>query len=360
MLCPRCHRTYPETETNCAYDREPLTSAKRIDFVKAGRTRHVGAILGNRFQIRGFMGQGGTSRVYLAEDQQSGEPVALKVLEPPWAHDRVARERFLQEARAASVIDHAGIVKILFVGQRGDGTPYLAMEYLFGESLATSLERQARMELDVGIPVLREITLALQAAHENGVIHRDVKPDNIFLLGEPGDPYGVKLVDFGFAKLRDATITAAGTAIGTVAFMAPEQCVTDAVDQRTDVYGVGVCAYRIITGKMPYEDAPAEEVLAKHLIAPPPAPTSVVVDLDPMIAAIVEKCLRKDPALRYESMAALRADLDAVAEGIEPAAARDEPPATDVYLPAGQFSKLVARALYRKLGVPLPPAVSQA
>jgi serine/threonine-protein kinase len=232
------------------------------------------------------------------------------------------------------------------------------MEYLFGESLATSLERQARMELDVGIPVLREVTLALQAAHDNGVIHRDVKPDNIFLLGEPGDPYGVKLVDFGFAKLRDATITAAGTAIGTVAFMAPEQCVTDAVDQRTDVYGVGVCAYRIITGKMPFDDVQTEELLARHLIAPPPPPTSLVADLDPMISAIVEKCLRKDPALRYESMAALRADLDAVMAGTEPSAARDEPQGMDMYVPSGPFSKLVARALYRKLGVPLPTSFS--
>ncbi len=139
MICPRCHRTYPERETKCAYDGELLTNARRIDFVRAGRTRHIGAILGNRFQIRGFIGQGGTSRLYLAEDLESNEPVALKILEPPWAHDRVAQERFLQEARAISAIDHPGIVKIHFAGQRGDGTPYIAMEYLFGESLSAYL-----------------------------------------------------------------------------------------------------------------------------------------------------------------------------------------------------------------------------
>lgn len=351
MICPRCHRVYTEGEERCAYDNEPLTNARRIDFVKAGRTRHIGAILGNRFQIRGFIGQGGTSRVYLAEDVHTAEPIALKILEPPWAHDRVARERFLQEATAASAIDHIGVARILFVGQRGDGTPYIAMEYLFGETLHASLDRQSPMDPDVALPVLIEVTTTLEAAHSAGVIHRDVKPENIFLLGEPGEPYAVRLVDFGFAKLRDSTITAAGTAIGTVGFMAPEQCVSDEVDGRTDVYGLGVVAYRALTGIMPFAEGPTDETLARHLLAPiPPS------ELDPGLALIVEKCLRKDPAHRYASMGHLRADLEAVNEGREPDAALDSPPSEDVYVPRGPFSMMVARALYRKLGVPAPAA----
>ncbi|NUP10418.1 MAG: serine/threonine protein kinase [Polyangiaceae bacterium] len=358
MLCPRCHRTYPDTETRCHFDQEPLTNARRIDFVRAGRTRHIGAILGNRFQIRGFIGQGGTSRVYLAEDLQTQEPVALKILEPPWAHDKIARERFLQEARATSLIEHPGVVRIGFVGQRGDGTPYIAMEYLFGESLATYLERLDVMDVDVGIPVLRELASALDAAHAQGVIHRDVKPDNIFLLGEPGDPYAVKLVDFGFAKLRDSTITAAGTAIGSVGFMAPEQCVADNVDPRTDVYGLGVVAYRMFTGTLPFGEAPTEEVLGKHLAEPCIPPIELVPTFDANLSAVIAKCLRKDPAHRYDSMGALIADLDAASEGVRPRAADDVPDTEDRYEPRGPFARLVARALYRKIGLPMPSSLA--
>jgi serine/threonine protein kinase len=351
MICPRCHRVYTDGEARCTYDAEPLTNAPRIDFVKAGRTRHIGAILGNRFQIRGFIGQGGTSRVYLAEDVHSHEPIALKILEPPWAHDRVARERFLQEATAAAAIDHLGVARILFVGQRGDGTPYIAMEYLFGETLQASLVRQSPMDPDVALPVLIEVATTLEAAHARGVIHRDIKPENIFLLGEPGEPYAVRVVDFGFAKLRDSTITAAGTAIGTVGFMAPEQCVSDDVDGRTDVYGLGVVAFRALTGVMPFDDGPTDETLARHLLSPlPPS------DLDPSIACVISKCLRKDPAHRYASMAELRQDVEAVTNGQEPAAMRDIPPLEDVYVPKGPFSMMVARALYRKLNVPAPSA----
>ncbi len=357
MICPRCHRTYPERETKCAYDGELLTNARRIDFVRAGRTRHIGAILGNRFQIRGFIGQGGTSRLYLAEDLESNEPVALKILEPPWAHDRVAQERFLQEARAISAIDHPGIVKIHFAGQRGDGTPYIAMEYLFGESLSAYLERSGTIDPDVGLPVLRSTALALQAAHARGVVHRDVKPDNIFLLGEPGDPYGVKLVDFGFAKLRDATITAAGVAIGTVAFMAPEQCVADTVDERTDVYGIGVVAFRMFTGVLPFGDSPPDDVLARHLIAPCPSATATRPEIDPLLGFVIERCLKKAPENRYANMAELIDDLDALAEGREPTAGRDSVHG-DAYEPQGPFSRLVARALYRKLGVPMPASLA--
>ena len=354
MLCPRCHRIYEAAETRCAYDGETLTSERRIDFVRAGRTRHAGAVLGQRFKIRGFMGQGGTSRVYLAEDTNNQEPVAVKLLEPPWAHDRVARERFLQEARAASSIDHPGVVKIHFVGQRSDGTPYIAMEYLFGESLMTYLERVKIAEPDVGLPILRELATALGAAHDKGVIHRDVKPQNVFLVGEPGEPYGVKLVDFGFAKLRDSTITAAGTAIGSVGYMSPEQCVSDDVDPRTDVYGLGVVAFRMFSGALPFGEEPTDEVLAKHLVDPAPRLSDLREGADPGLVAVVAKCLHKDPIRRYPTMAELGADLDALGDGRPPKALDDAEVDGERYSPRGPFSRLVARALYRRIGRVLP------
>lgn len=358
MLCPRCHRVYAPGETHCKYDGTQLTSGRRIDHVRVQGTRQLGAILGNRYAVKGFIGRGGTARVYLAEDVKTGDPVAVKILDPPWAHDRIAQERFMREAEAARKVRHPGVVEILAVGSRGDGTPYIVMEYLFGETLAAALERAPRLEADIALPILREVARALEGAHEAGVLHRDVKPDNVFLLGEPGDPYGVKLVDFGFAKLRDATITAMGTAIGTAQFMAPEQCVADEADPRTDVYGFGVVAYRVLTGEMPFNATnETQDWLAWNLIAPPMPARTRLPTIDSDVEAFLDRCLRKDPANRYASMAEVIADLEALAHGQVPAAAHDEPPALDLYLPKTPFSKLVAKALYRRINVPPPASV---
>ena len=357
MICPRCHRSYSGAETHCAFDGTELSASPRIDLLNAGKTRHMGAILGDRFEIRGFVGQGGTSRVYLAKDHRSGDPVAVKLLEPPWAHDRVAKERFMQEAEAAARIHHPGVARIIFVGERGNGTPYLAMEFLFGETLETYLKRNQTMEVELLLPVLRELASTLEIAHLAGVIHRDVKPENVFLLGETDEPYGVKLVDFGFAKLRDSTITAAGIAIGSVDYMAPEQCVTDAVDARTDVYGVGMLAFKAMSGRLPFQHAPVQDQLAHNLIAP--APRLVTSgDFDPYLSAVVERCLRKHPRNRYKDMGALLRDLDAIADGQEPEASTIEAPTEDVYIPQGPFAQLATKALYRRLNVPLPAALT--
>ena len=353
MICPRCHRSYAEAETRCTFDQAELSSTPRIDLLKAGRTRQLGAILGNRFEIRGFVGQGGTSRVYLALDHRNQEPVAVKMLEPPWAHDRVARERFMQEAQAASRIHHQGVARIIFVGQRGNGIPYLAMEFLYGETLDAFLKREGTMGLDLLLPVLKELTATLQIAHLAGVIHRDVKPENVFLLGEIGEPYAVKLVDFGFAKLRDSTITAAGIAMGSVEYMAPEQCVTDNVDSRTDVFGLGMLTYRALTGKLPFDQVPIQDQLAHNLIAPAPSLISVL-EIDPFVSAFVDKCLRKSPHNRYQDMGEVLADLDALSDDREPDASSEEVPTEDIYIPQGPFAQLAAKALYRRLNVPMP------
>jgi serine/threonine-protein kinase len=260
----------------------------------------------------------------------------------------------MREAEAARAIQHPGIVEIRHVGTRGDGAPFMVMEYLFGETLAASLERTGRMELDIALPVLREVSRALHAAHEAGVLHRDVKPDNIFLLGEPGEPYAVKLVDFGFAKLRDATITAAGTAVGTAQYMAPEQCVADEADPRTDVYALGVVAYRTLTGAMPFDATATEDWLAWNLVAPPIPARVRVADIDSDVEAFLEKCLRKDPDGRYASMGDVIAELEALAAGKPLLASHEEPPALDAYVPKTTFSKLVAKQLYKRVGVPAP------
>lgn len=350
MLCPRCHRTYPSSEKHCGYDGAELTDARRIELIAARQTRHLGAVIGGRYSIRGFIGQGGTARVYLVEDLVSGEPAALKLLDPPWSQDRVARERFAREADAARVIEHPNVVQIRHVGVRSNGTPYLVMEYLHGESLASLLVREGRLGIDIALPVLASVAEALVAAHASGVLHRDLKPDNIFLVGEPGEPYGVKVVDFGLAKLRDATITAAGTAIGTAAFMSPEQCVADEADARSDVYGLGMTMFQALTGTLPFEADAPEDFLAHNLLSEPVAPSSIVPELGNALDAVVRKCLRKDPSRRYPTMSALADELDALLQERQPEAEAAEPVADDDhYTPKTPFSVLVAKALRKRL-----------
>lgn len=354
MFCPRCHRTYLEgAEAVCSFDGEALVSGSRIGHLQVHKTQHMGAILAGRYAIQGFLGRGPLARVYLAEDVKTKEPVALKVLEPPWAHDKVARDRFTRAALEAQAIQHESLVAILNVTARGDGTPIVVMEHLFGETLAEYLAR-GPMDAEIALPVLREVALAIEAIHVGGMVHRGLKPENVYLVGEPGDPYAVKVLDVGFGRIRDATVTTNGTVAGGATHMAPEQCVADEVDARTDVYGLGLVMYETFTGKRAFEGE-SEELLAKSLVAPHRPARAHLPDIDPNVEAIIDRCLRKDPALRYPTASALRADLEAVAEGIEPDAAQDEAGAFgEVYVPHGSFSKLVARSLYRRVGVSPP------
>jgi serine/threonine protein kinase len=354
VFCPRCHRTYVEgVDEVCSFDGETLVAGRRIEHLHVRKTQHMGAVLAGRYAVQGFLGRGALARVYLAEDVKTKEPVALKVLEPPWAHDKVARDRFTRAALEAQAIQHENLVSILAVTSRGDGTPIVVMEHLFGETLAEYLQR-GPMDTEIGLPVLREVALALEAVHVGGMVHRGLKPENVFLVGEAGDPYAVKVLDVGFGRIRDATVTTNGTVAGGATHMAPEQCVADEVDARTDVYGFGLVMYEMFTAKRAF-DGEGEELLAKSLVAPHRPARALVPELDPNVEAIIDRCLRKDPALRYATASALRADIEAAAEGLEPDAAQDTAsPVGEVYVPRGSFSRLVARSLYRRVGVSPP------
>lgn len=359
MFCARCHREYDAVHRFCAYDGTQLIEAPRIELFRSRPSRHRGTVLGDRYEVRGYLGKGAMARVYLAEDRETGRPVAIKVLESAHMRTRRTRERFLREAKAAAMIGHPNIVKVLDAGQRSDGLPYLVMEYLFGESLGDFLRRDQRMDVDIGVPVLRHAASGLLAAHEAGIIHRDVKPDNIFLVGEPGDPYGVKVLDFGLAKIHaQSGLTVAGVAVGTVEYMAPEQVVADRADGRTDVYGLGVVMYRTFTGALPFprtgdDDA---DLLARQLAAVPPRPSERFEGVDPAVEAVILKTLRKRPDNRYRTMADLIHDLDRLGGPRRRRLIADAPleaPA-DVYRPRGAFARNATVHFYKRLGLPPP------
>lgn len=357
MLCPKCHRQFTSEAAFCPYDGNKLSHEPRIRLLDSIPPPGGEEVLSGRYKIKGMIGQGAMAKVYLAEDLKSGEAVAVKVLSAPYAFDTKARTRFLNEAEAAARIGHPSIVRVFGSGERADRSPYLVMEFLFGESLGDLLKRVDKIPCEGILPLMRHAASGFAAAHAMGIVHRDIKPDNIFLIGAPGDPYAVKIVDFGLAKLADtASFTGVGVAIGTVAYMAPEQVVTDPVDARSDVYGLGCVLFRAICGKQPFPSRDDVTILASHLVHPMPVPSASGAAADPGLDAIILKATRKSPDNRYQRMEDFLRDIDRLlqksTETLE--AIRAPGDLNDVYTPKTAFAEQASAFFYRRAGATHP------
>ncbi len=348
VFCPRCHRDYPSHYTFCPVDGEATTERPNLDQVRASPTRITDALLNKRYKVRGFIGKGGMARVYLAEDEQTGRAVAVKVLERPWANDENGRRRFLREALAVSRIGHPNIVNIFEAGLREeDQAPYLVMEFLFGEPVGRYLARDGTIPTEIALPALQQAASALAAAHKKGVIHRDVKPDNLFLIGEPGDPYELKVLDFGLSKLQTSDLTAVGSVLGTPAYMAPEQALAETADERSDVYGLGMVMYRAFTGASPFGGDDVT-VLAHQVHSPLMRPREIDETIDPRVEQVILTATRKDPKHRYPAMDVFFDDLGKLtAQGARLWAFDVK---HDRYEPTTKVGGLVADSLSRMLG----------
>jgi serine/threonine-protein kinase len=312
--CPRCLQHYEDPELLfCPEDGTALSDAPPVQHLRTRPTKETGVVLDGRYEVRGFLGKGGMARIYLAEDTVTRRVVAVKVLSRDFARDAVARERFLREIDVAANIGHPNIVQVLDAGERSDGAPFIVLEFLHGESLGDLLRRDEHVEEAFAVPMLQKAASALAAAHRAGIVHRDVKPDNLFLVGERGAPYDLKVVDFGMAKLSEASsLSQTGMALGTLNYIAPEQALADPVDGRTDVYGLGVVLYRTVTGRLPFEADDDARLVAQHLFTPPPRPSRLKPGLDPRLDAVILTAMRKRPENRYPSMAALAEDLERI------------------------------------------------
>ncbi len=249
------------------------------------------------------------ARLYIADDGETGQLVAVKLMDERLTKGRELRERFLREAEAVSQVDHENVLDILEVGTQEDGTPYLVMELLHGETLGERLEADGTLDSSAALPLLVGVCEALWAVHEKGIVHRDIKPDNLFLVGDAGDANGVRVFDFGLSRLFQSNLTTAGTIIGTPGYMAPEQVVADPVDQRTDIYALGMVMYRIFAGRLPFADEEGLKVLAKHLLRPPVRPSRYADDLDPRLEQVIMHAIHKQPQNRYPSMKLFADDL---------------------------------------------------
>ncbi|MCG8417920.1 MAG: protein kinase [Proteobacteria bacterium] len=270
----------------------------------------IGQEIGN-FRITGRLGVGGMGAVYCAENKLIGKRVAIKVLRPSASADARLVKRFFNEARAASSIEHPGIVEILDCGYYGEGIPYIVMEYVDGESLDARIRRLGRLPVELAISIARRIADALAAAHEENIVHRDLKPDNVMLLFDSGrgsEEAGeerVKLLDFGVAKLlmesgQSANSTRTGILLGTPLYMSPEQCIGAArIDGRADLYAMGCMLFAMLCGHPPFRGGGAGQILAAHIHVEPPRPSKTNRTVPPALDALIERLLRKNPGDRF-------------------------------------------------------------
>jgi serine/threonine-protein kinase len=279
----------------------------------------VGRWIGGRFQITSLIARGGMAAVYRAEQAPFGRVCAVKLLGPDqagagdasWALDR----RFALESTITAGLNHPNIVTVFDCGRTEDGIHYLAMEYLTGRTLLRAIREAGGLSEPRAVHIARQVCQALGAAHAVGVVHRDVKPANVFLVEGHMDPDLVKLLDFGlvtrFAGERGEDLTEKNLLLGSPRYMAPEQIRGEAVDARTDVYALGVVLYEMVTGRAPFEGPGSGRVLAAHLDeAVPPMRTRDGGTPSPRLEQVVRRCLEKRPDRRFASMDEVRCALE--------------------------------------------------
>ncbi len=253
------------------------------------------------YRLTKRIGRGGMGVVYLAHDDRLGRDVALKFIPVHLSENENARRRLVAEARAASALDHLNICTIFDIGEADDGRTYIAMAYYPGQTLRERLEG-GPLSIDEAVWITDQIVEALSAAHARGIIHRDIKPGNVFLAHSKSAPEKetVKLLDFGLAKMAGLELTQTGATMGTVAYMSPEQADGKPVDHRSDIWSVGVLLYDMLAGERPFRGEHAQSVIYAILNKDPQPLESIRPGIPEHLRRVVHKCLAHDPASRYQ------------------------------------------------------------
>jgi serine/threonine protein kinase len=326
-MLPRDARFCPYDGSELGRDSsEHLGRNSGLRDVVDGRRSLVGSIIDERYEVLQLLGEGGMGCVYRVRHRVLGRLFALKALRPEYARDHALAERFVQEARAAASIAHPNVVGITDFGVFGDGQPYFVMELLEGRTLGSVLRERSTIEPEEVARMARAMACALAAAHAVGVIHRDLKPDNVMLLGDGTVTAGLKVLDFGLAVLLGASrLSSEDVVYGTPQYMSPEQARGDPIDARIDVYALGILMYEMLTGRVPFEADSQTDVLSKHLHedAMPPSRMCPAVSRCEGLESIVLGCLHKDPNARFAGMREVVEALDKILLMIPTPAALD-------------------------------------
>jgi serine/threonine-protein kinase len=298
----------------------------------------INTLFDGRYRVLRRLGRGGMADVYLAEDEQLGRRVAIKILNERHAADDQFVERFRREATNAAGLSHPNIVSIYDRGE-AEGTYYIAMEYLEGSTLKEIVTERGPLPIGEAIGFTRDLLDALKFAHRKGVVHRDIKPHNVMCDAEGR----LKVTDFGIARAGASQMTEAGSIIGTAQYLSPEQARGGTVDRRSDLYSVGVVLYELLTGEVPFSGDTAVEIAMKHLSTVPKPPSTIRSDIPGPLDQIVLRALAKDPGERFQSAEEMDAELARVAEGY-PVSPETAEAATQVLAGAGLDATAISSA----------------
>jgi len=271
----------------------------------------IGNLLGNRYEIISQLGGGGMALVYKGRDTLLNRQVTVKMLRPEYTSDEEFVARFRKEAQAVAKLSHPNIVSVYDVGQEGN-THYIVMEYVEGRNLKQIIKEQGKLPLNQAVEIARQICEGLQDAHENGIVHRDIKPHNILVT----DNGKVKVTDFGIAQMMSSiTLTNSGTIVGSVHYFSPEQAKGGTTGAKSDIYSMGVVLYEMVTGKVPFEGETPIAVALKHIQDEPVPPGKINPQITPELEQIILRAMEKDVTMRYKTAGDMARDLRKLAGG---------------------------------------------
>src|ERR1700722_19400491 len=288
--CPQCHIRYPTDSVYCFLDGAVL---------EAIQDPLIGSTLAGRYLVEAVIGEGGMATVYRARHKLIDRPCAVKVMNPALASDPTTRERFRREAKSAQTLAHPNVIEIFDQGETPEGTTYIVMELLSGQTLAEVADA-GPVPLPRALPIMIQISRGIARAHDLGVVHRDLKPENIFIVRRPFDGTDlVKILDFGIAKSRgDTRLTNAGELFGTPQCLAPERIIGGEAGPGVDLYALGVIFFEMATGKLPFEASDPTTFLIKHMKERPPPPRAIDPRLPERLDTLIVQLLEKDPKAR--------------------------------------------------------------